>query len=84
MTTNTETANRIDKGAESARKLVQALFEMGGAWARYGVNVARLYIETGARSLEATASALNAFAHSLEEFGGERPGSAGAVDVQTH
>ena len=84
MTSNQNVGNATDKNVESARQLAHALGEVGGAWARYGLGVARLYLETGARSLSAAASAVGALAESLEDSGAGRSERSNVVDARAH
>jgi hypothetical protein len=47
-------------------QLLGALAAVGGAWARYGLTVGRTALETSARTLEATATALGQLAEAVE------------------
>lgn len=44
-----------------------ALVELGGAWARYGLTIGRMAVETSARSLDVTAKVLGALAETVPE-----------------
>ena len=52
--------------AEKFDSLLDALRSVGGAWARYGLSVGRAALETSARTLETTASALGDLAEAIE------------------
>ncbi len=47
-------------------ELVEALVDVGAAWARYGLDLGRLALETSAKTLGTTASALGTIAKNLE------------------
>ena len=52
--------------AEQYDSLLGALRTVGGAWARYGLSVGRIALETSAGTLETTASALGDIAEAIE------------------
>ncbi len=47
-------------------RLVSALTSLGTAWARYGLTVGRTALETSARSLQITATALGKLAETID------------------
>lgn len=47
-------------------RLVSALTSLGTAWARYGLTVGRTALETSARSLQVTATALGKLAETID------------------
>ncbi|MEB2313107.1 MAG: hypothetical protein OZ921_13580 [Sorangiineae bacterium] len=59
-------------------ELVEALVDVGAAWARYGLGVGRAALETSARTLSVTASALDALARTFEQRR-EEPSDARSV-----
>jgi hypothetical protein len=58
-------------------KLVDALYNVGGAWARYGLSVGRAALETSAVTLRNTAAALGEISEALERRTRERVKEAG-------
>lgn len=64
---------------ESTPDLLRALTDLGGAWAGYGLGVARLYCETLAGSFSATARALSVVAQSLEAAKSPEPREPGSA-----
>lgn len=46
--------------------LVEALVDVGSAWARYGLDLGRLALETSAKTLGVTANALGTLSKNLE------------------
>ncbi len=53
--------------------LLRSLREVGGAWARYGLNIGRVALETQAGTLRATAGALGALAEALDRKTADKP-----------
>jgi len=53
-------------------KLVNALFNVGGAWARYGLGLGRAALETSAVTLRNTATALGEISDAIERRARER------------
>jgi len=60
----TATKSEADKPVES---VVDAVFDVGEAWAAYGLKVGRMALITSARSLTHAARALDALAKSFEK-----------------
>lgn len=52
---------------EEGRELAGSLVGIGGAWARYGLTVGRMALETTAASLQATASSLGGLADRIDD-----------------
>ena len=63
--------NTTNEWQSDSREIVNAFLDVGSAWARYGLTVGRTALETSARSLTATASALGHLAKTLEMPRGE-------------
>lgn len=49
-----------------AEKLTESLFALGAAWARYGLSVGKLALETSAKTLEGTSKVLGHLADTLD------------------
>lgn len=58
-----EAANVKQEGAT----LVDAVFELGMAWARYGLVVGKLALKTGAQTLDTTADVLGQLASTFDK-----------------
>ncbi len=58
--------NEAERATEESQQLVGSLVETGLAWARYGLTVGRMALETSAKSLQVTAGALGKLADNLE------------------
>jgi hypothetical protein len=63
MNTQAETPDRNEY-----EQFATALTRVGSAWARYGLNVARASVETSARTLDLTATALGALAERVSRI----------------
>jgi len=65
---NTETNMQKDAIPDDSdrRAVVNAFRAVDSAWARYGLNVGRAALETSARSLQVTATALGQLAEAIE------------------
>ncbi|MFO0564547.1 MAG: hypothetical protein U0263_02735 [Polyangiaceae bacterium] len=53
------------------QEIAEAFLRVGAAWARYGLSVARASVETSARTLNVTASALGTLAERFHELEGD-------------
>jgi hypothetical protein len=70
MSDNTEKelpAIEAEAKDESRPSVVDAVFDVAEAWAAYGLNVAKLALQTSAKTLEKTAKALGDLQTSLEK-----------------
>lgn len=67
-----------------ASDLVDALFDVGTDWARYGLGVAQLLLQTSQRTLGTTARALGEIADKLDITRGQKGDSRDAVDSSGH
>jgi hypothetical protein len=79
--TTNETLSPTAQALESAEhataeSLVASFIEMGTAWARYGLQVGKLALETSAQTLSKTAKALDALATNLEHRSASEPKSS--------
>ena len=71
---NTQTENNDRNEYE---EFATAITRVGAAWARYGLSVARASVETSARTLDLTATALGALADRVSRI--EVPGASDKV-----
>jgi hypothetical protein len=62
-----EATETSTKTPESASSVVDALFDLGTAWAAQGLKLGKAALEQSARTLETTAKTLEGFAHELEK-----------------
>jgi hypothetical protein len=56
-----------EKNTQTANSIVDNLFDVGEAWASYGLKVAELAVGTSARTLESVAKALGALSEQLKK-----------------
>jgi len=56
-----------EKNTQTAKSIVDSLFDVGEAWASYGLRVAELAVGTSARTLESVAKALGALSEQLKK-----------------
>lgn len=62
------TANQVNETTEpKLSELLTSLSNVGIAWARYGLTVGRVALETHAKALDATAKAVGNLANALNE-----------------
>lgn len=64
--------------------LVEALFSVGTDWARYGLGVAQLLLQTSQRTLGTTARALGDIRDKLESARERKDDSHDVVDTTAH
>ena len=72
----TATDTNETKTEKPAETIVDAVFDMGEAWASYGLKVSRIALLTSARTLKHAAHALDVLSKSIEKKDGE------VVDVE--
>lgn len=63
---STETRSTHDKAAEATERVVGSAVELGRVWARYGLSIGKMALETSATSLKTTATLLGAVAEAFE------------------
>lgn len=62
-----ETAERTSrKTAEATEKVVDSAIDLGRVWARYGLSIGKMALETSAQSLKTTAGMLGTIAEAFE------------------
>lgn len=65
---NAPTSNDPAEAAEPQHEtVVDAVFDVAEAWATYGLNVAKLALQTSAKTLEKTAKALDTLSTNLKK-----------------
>lgn len=64
--TRTEERKAHGKTAEATERVVESAVELGRVWARYGLSIGKMALETSATSLKTTASLLGAVAEAFE------------------
>lgn len=75
MNTDTSNENSTDNSKQAVAETLRAV---GTAWARYGLTVGRAALESGARSLQVTATALGQLAEVIDN----RPQTQNAPEVK--
>lgn len=66
---------------QTAEALTRSLMEVGTAWARYGLNLGRVALETHAQTMTATAGALGALAKALQDKADARAAEPTVVEA---
>ncbi len=71
---------------QQPQDLVDAVVDIGASWARYGLSVGKLALQTSARTLETTAAVLGDLAKSFEQPAGSAAPTrdAAAATEPTH
>jgi hypothetical protein len=66
--TETESTERTarTKTAEATEKVVEQAIDLGRVWARYGLSIGKMALETSAQSLKTTAGLLGTIAEAFE------------------
>jgi len=59
-------------GGDKPKSIVEALLDVGAAWAAHGLHAGRFSLENSARALERTAKTLETLARQFEEKGGKK------------
>jgi hypothetical protein len=59
-------------GEEKPKSIVEALLDVGAAWAAHGLHAGRFSLENSARALERTAKTLETLARQFEEKGSKK------------
>ncbi len=68
MTENkTQQATKSNRGDSRAAGIVDNLFDVGEAWASYGLKIAELAVATSARTLDNVSKALGTLSESLKK-----------------
>jgi hypothetical protein len=62
----TRETERKTKVAEASEKVVESAVDLGRVWARYGLSIGKMALETSATSLKTTAGLLGAIAEAFE------------------
>ena len=81
MNASTESTNQGLPDSAETRELVHSLARVGAAWARYGLGVAQMSVETSARTLDVAATALGTLASEFRKFAESEPKTGDPIDV---
>lgn len=76
---NRETEVNETSKQSDTEEVVSAFARVGAVWARYGIGVAQLSVETSARALDATAHALGVLRGHFDELSRSRGDEKGDV-----
>lgn len=82
-TTNETTKTETASWQEPVRVVLETVRSQGATWARYGLDVGRLALETHAKTTAALAESLGKLAHSLGELAKSESGQSAPDDGKT-
>lgn len=71
MSEQDSTGSVADK-TEPTKTIVEALLDLGAAWAAHGLNAGKFSLENSARALEKTAKTLEVLAREFEKKSGKK------------
>lgn len=81
-TTSTETEAKPEQPVNTpVNTIVDAIFDVGEAWAAYGLRVSKLALLTSARTLKHAARAIESVQTALETKAAEKPASGDVIDT---
>jgi hypothetical protein len=65
-TTASASVSDVESTESQTQSIVEAVLDLGAAWARYGLVVGKLALKTSAKTLESTANILGSLADEFE------------------